>query len=84
MATLRDVLNRLRWDAEAERTGVVIEVRTREGAVERLQPIEFESVIEILPRGVAVAGGTYLPYHRVVRVRRGSLVLWPPPEGARP
>jgi len=82
VATVRDVLNRLRWDAASERRGVVIEVRTREEGVERVEPIPFEAVAAILPRGVEVAGGAYLPYHRFVRVRRGSEVLWPPAERA--
>ncbi|HVN76974.1 MAG TPA: DUF504 domain-containing protein [Thermoanaerobaculaceae bacterium] len=78
MATLRDLLNRLRWDAAAERGDVVVEVRTREGCVDRLEEIEFDSVVSILPHGVEVAGGTYLPYHRVAGVRRGAEILWPP------
>ncbi len=75
------MLNRLRWDAGAERRGVVIEVRTREEGIERLQVIDFESVVGVLPRGVALVGDTFLPYHRFVRVRRGHEVLWPPAEG---
>ncbi len=82
MATVREVLNRLRWDAAAERRGVELEVRTRDAGVERVEAVPFEAVTEILPGGVVVAGGTYLPYHRLVRVRRGSEVLWPPAEGA--
>ena len=82
MTTVREVLNRLRWDAAAERLGVVIEVRTREDGIERLEVVEFESVVDILRRGVALSGETFLPYHRIVRVRRGNEVLWPPPEGA--
>ena len=82
MTTLRELLNRLHWDVSAERRGVVIEVRTREEGIERIQIIDFDSVVDIRPHGVAVAGETFLPYHRFVRVRRGYDVLWPPPEGA--
>ena len=78
--TARELLNRLRWDEAVERRGVVIEVRTRDEEVERLQVVGFETVVDILPRGIVVAGDTFLPYHRFVRVRRGSEVLWPPPE----
>jgi len=78
--TLRDLLNRIRWDAAAERSGVVIEVRTRESGAERVVAITFDSVLEILPQGVTVAGATFLPYHRFVRVRRGARVLWPTAE----
>ncbi len=79
---MRDVLNRLRWDAAVERRGVVIEVRTRAQGVERIEAVAFEGVTGIVPGGVELADGTYLPYHRVVRVRRGSEVLWPPGAGA--
>ncbi len=82
MATVRDLLNRLRWDAEAKRSGVVVEVRTRDAGVERVETVAFETVSAILARGVALADGTYLPYHRFVRVRRGSEVLWRAREGA--
>jgi len=81
VTTVRGLLNRLRWDAAAERRGVVIEIRTREEGIERLQLIDYESVVAILPRGVSLAGDTFLPYHRFVRVRRDPEVLWPPPEG---
>jgi uncharacterized protein (UPF0248 family) len=81
VTTVRELLNRLRWDAAAQRVGVVIEVRTREHGDERLAVIAFESVVDILPQGVTVAGETFLPYHRFVRVRRGPDVLWPPIEG---
>ncbi len=79
--TVRELLNRLRWDSAAERSGVVVEVRTREHGDERIATIDFDSLVEILPRGVTLAGETFLPYHRFVRVRRGSQVLWPPTEG---
>lgn len=82
VTTVRELLNRLRWDVAAERRGVLIEIRTREEGIERLQNIKFESVVDILPRGVTLAGATFLPYHRFVRVWRGDEVLWPPPEGA--
>ncbi len=78
MGTLREQLNRLRWDARASSTGVVLEVRTRDRGVEQRAEVGFESVLEILPAGIIVAGDTFLPYHRVVRVRRGPAILWPP------
>ena len=81
MNTVRELLNRLRWDSAAERSGVVVEGRTREHGDERIATIGFDSLVEILPRGVTLAGETFLPYHRFVRVRRGSQVLWPPTEG---
>ena len=82
MNALRDLLNRLRWDAAAERAGVAFEVRTRESGDERVESIAFDALVEILSGGVTVAGGTFLPYHRFIRVRRGAEVLWPGAEEA--
>ncbi len=73
---VRDVLNRLRWNQRGESGAVVLGVRVREGETESIEEINFASVIEILPRGVTVADGTFLPYHRLVSVRRGEEVLW--------
>ncbi len=82
MRTLRGLLNEFRWSPATESHGVVIEVRTREAGAEEVAEVDFESVLEILPRGVTLVGGTFLPYHRFVRVRRGAEVLWPVREGA--
>jgi uncharacterized protein (UPF0248 family) len=76
MPTVREVLNRLRW-AGGSPEGVVLEVRVRRGGAARIEEVDFAAVAEILPRGVTVAEGTFLPYHRVVAVRRGEEVLWP-------
>jgi len=74
--TLRELLNRLRWDAAAGREGVVLAVRTRQGGVELVDEVPFDGVVEILPAGVTVADGTFVPYHRIVSVRRGIETLW--------
>jgi len=74
--TLRELLNRLRWDVAAGREGVVLAVRTREGGVELVDEVSFDGVVEILPAGVTVADGTFVPYHRIVTVRRGDETLW--------
>ncbi len=76
MSTVRELLNRLRWDPQAVPHAVVLMVRSRESGVERLREIDFGAVVEILPGGVMVADGTFLPYHRVVTVRRGEEVVW--------
>ena len=76
MSTVREVLNRLRWDPRGGPEVVVLAVRVREGGTESIEEIEFASVVEILPGGVTVADGTFLPYHRVVTVRCGREVLW--------
>jgi uncharacterized protein (UPF0248 family) len=76
MGTLRELLNRLRWDRNAGSEGVVLTVRSREGSVEKVEELAFDSVVAILAGGVTVADGTFLPYHRVVSVRRGEEALW--------
>ena len=73
---LRDVLNRLRWDVRSEPAAVVLLLLRREGGREVLGELPFAAVVEILAGGVTVADGTYLPYHRVVAVRRGDETLW--------
>ena len=74
--TLREVLNRLRWNAGNTAGGVVVTYREREGGDNRERHVAFAEVAEILPRGVNLADGTYLPYHRVVAVRRGAELVW--------
>jgi uncharacterized protein (UPF0248 family) len=76
MGTLRELLNRLRWDRSAGSEAVVLTVRSRQGSVENVKELAFASVVAILPGGVTVVDGTFLPYHRVVSVRRGGEVLW--------
>ena len=76
MATVRDLLNRLRWDPVPGAGAVDVEVRFRDGGVERSRRLAFADVVEILPGGLTVADGTFIPYHRVVKVRRGEEVLW--------
>ena len=78
VATVRELLNRLRWDAGSQAAGVVIEVRDRIGREERIEPVRFAAVTEVVAAGFVTAGGVFLPYHRVVRIRRGDEVLWPP------
>jgi uncharacterized protein (UPF0248 family) len=73
---LRHVLNRLRWDPGMTPTEVVLEVRAREGGEEELEPVGFEAIGAILADGVVLADETFLPYHRIVAVRRGRVVLW--------
>jgi len=73
---LRDLLNRLRWDEVESSGGVVLGVRSRVGGEERIEPVAFASIVAILTNGVRVADGTFLPYHRIVTVRRGDDVLW--------
>jgi uncharacterized protein (UPF0248 family) len=83
--TLRDLLNRLRWDVAAPSADVVLDARVRASGEETVEVVRFDEVVEILPAGVTVADGTFLPYHRLLEVRRGSQVLWrkPSEEGER-
>jgi uncharacterized protein (UPF0248 family) len=73
---LRDLLNRLRWDQAAGGRAVRFDVRERSEAGESVRALSFTALAEILPRGVTLADGTYIPYHRILTVRRGDEVLW--------
>lgn len=78
--TIRELLNRLRWDPHTPGEGVVLLLRVRAERRETIQELPFESVGEILLAGVLSRDGTFLPYHRVVAVRRGAEWLWRAPE----
>jgi uncharacterized protein (UPF0248 family) len=73
---LREVLNRLRWDAGEAAAGAWLAYRLRAGGEERDVEVSFTAVVAILPLGLTLADGTFLPYHRIVAVRRGGEVLW--------
>jgi uncharacterized protein (UPF0248 family) len=73
---VRELLNRLRWGPPGGTGTVVLSVRVREGGVERIEEIGFDSLVDILPLGITVASGAFLPYHRIVAVRRDEEVLW--------
>lgn len=73
---LRAILNRLCWDPGLDAAEVVLQLRERIAGREELVEVRFASVVEILTDGVTVADGTFLPYHRIVAVRRGAANLW--------
>ena len=73
---LRELLNRLRWDPARGGEGVVLGYRSRVLGEEREVEIPFAHVADVLAEGVVLANDTFLPYHRVVVVRRGSETLW--------
>ena len=73
---LRDLLNRLRWDRAAGLHGVMLEIRERGDAGESVRTVPFATLAEIGPCGVTLADGTFIPYHRILAVRRGDEVLW--------
>jgi uncharacterized protein (UPF0248 family) len=74
--TVREVLNRLRWDAGEDGAAAALEYVTRGEEGERCESAAFADVVEILPAGMTLAGGTFIPYHRLRRVRRGGETLW--------
>jgi uncharacterized protein (UPF0248 family) len=74
--TVRELLNRLRWDAGEDAAPVAVEYVTRGEAGERTGTAAFADVVEILPAGVLLSGGTFIPYHRLRTVRRGGEELW--------
>jgi uncharacterized protein (UPF0248 family) len=73
---LRDLLNRVRWDRAAGGAGVVVEIRERSEGGEGVRAVSFAALVEILARGVTLADGTFIPYHRVLAVRRYDEVVW--------
>lgn len=79
---LRDLLNRLRWDAREQGSTVVLAVRVRRRGVEQVEEHEFSAVTEVAAGGVILADGTFLPFHRVVGVSLDGRVVWPQREGS--
>jgi uncharacterized protein (UPF0248 family) len=73
---VRELLNRLRWDAQAEAAAVELGVLVRGEDGERVEVVRFAEVAEILAEGVTLSGGTYIPYHRLRFVRQGGTPLW--------
>ncbi len=83
METIRDVLNRMRWDPSADGAAVVLRVRVRHDGRETVDEIAFADVAGILPGGVECGGGVFIPYHRVVEIVDAGRTLWPSgPDGA--
>ena len=74
--TLRDVLNRLRWDGSTTAAGTVIGFVTRGENGEQVEMARLEQIADITATGVTLAGGTFIPYHRIRTVRRGREELW--------
>lgn len=82
MGTLRDVLNRLRWDPGSESRGIVLRVLTRWGGEAGLDSVPFERIADITASGVVLGDGTFLPFHRIHQVVRGEASLWRRSDGA--
>jgi uncharacterized protein (UPF0248 family) len=74
--TVRELLNRMRWDAGEDAAGVELDFVARGEAGERIEAARFAEIVEILPAGVVLSGETFIPYHRLRRVRRGRDTLW--------
>ena len=81
METIRDVLNRLRWDPSADADAVVLRIRVRHDGHEAVDEIAFAHVDHVLPEGVECRGGVFIPYHRVVAIHDRGRTLWPRGEG---
>ena len=72
---LRDLLNRLRWSGAGE-AGALVDVCERVEGGESVRALPCAAFAEILSAGVTLADGTFIPYHRFLRVRRDGEVLW--------
>jgi uncharacterized protein (UPF0248 family) len=70
------MLNRLRWASEDDEAGVYLVVVHREGSAVLERTVALASVRSIGAIGIMLADDTFLPYHRVVAVRRGQATLW--------
>ena len=73
---LRELLNRLRWDPGCDASSVSISVLGREGGAEVVERVPFAAVSVVGAAGLTVTDGTFLPYHRIIKITRGSEVLW--------
>lgn len=79
--TLRELLNRLRWDAASNPAVVLVWALSRNAGRATARAVAFASVAEILAAGVLLADGTFLPYHRILRVSVGGETVWQSREG---
>ncbi len=73
---MRELLNRLRWDAQAGAAIVELGYAVRGEEGERVESVRFTEVVEILAAGVTLSGGTFIPYHRLRFIRQGGALLW--------
>ncbi len=73
---MRSLLNRLRWDGNCPSEDVALLILTRREGVARHSRLPLAQVQEVRARGVFLRDGTYVPFHRVVAVRRGETVLF--------
>lgn len=74
--TLRELVNRLRWDGGTTPEGVVIGFLTRTESGEHVEVAILEQITHVTATGVTLAGGTFIPYHRIRIVRRDHETLW--------
>lgn len=83
-ATVRDLLNRARWDEHAGGSGLTLAVRERQGNHEKIRHVAFSEVAEILAAGVLTADGTFFPYHRIISVTTARGPVWQARESEHP
>ena len=75
--TLRELLNRFRWDAERGGSPAWLNILERGGGHETLRRVGFVDVTLILSAGVELADGTFIPYHRIREVWQHGEMVWP-------
>lgn len=72
----RDVLNDLRWhDGRGRLDGVRITLRHR-GGLGDTAVLLGQDVADVTHGYLITRDGTHLPYHRVLRIERGTDVVW--------
>lgn len=79
---LRDLFNQRRW-ATGDLAALTIVVRHR-GAPDDRRVVEGAAIVGVLPGGLHVGDEgveepVFLPWHRVLAVREGDVVLWEKP-----
>jgi uncharacterized protein (UPF0248 family) len=80
-STLRDLLNRARWDEHAGAAELTLTVRERRNSHEGTRVVPFVDVVEVLAAGVVTADGTFFPYHRIIALTSARGPLWQAREG---
>lgn len=66
----------MRWHPHGDPGQASLGFLVRDDVGEHVAEATFASLAEILPAGVVLSDGAFIPYHRVRFVRRGQTLLW--------
>ncbi len=79
---LRDLFNRMRWHGGERVASLSFTVRCRREGAEVLTQHDGAEVAAVLPGGLTLHDGTFLPYHRIVGVILDGRAVWPQGEAS--